>query len=728
VSVPGPCARLAASVAIFAVIFGQPGDGVAARWNGARPATTVASSAYPMVAGTPGVPRRPSDAEIAGARRWLAFARDPNGSAPPFSFTYGGQSSRDLLPGWGAESASRRLGRRRTQHTFTWHDPATGLIVRCVAIEYEVFPTIEWSLSFENAGAADTPILEAINALDIGIERGAGTEFLLHHNVGSRATRSDFAPIETPLGPGVVKRIGAAGGRPTGSDLSYFNVAWGGEGLLVAVGWPGQWAAELSRDQGPGLAIRAGQELTHFRLHPGERVRTPLVALQSWRGDWGRGQNIWRRWMTAYTLPRQGRTLPRPQLLANSSRAYMEMENATEANQIAYLDRYRQEHIKLDGWWMDAGWYVQQQGWTQTGTWVIDPARFPHGFKPISDAAHRRGMKIVLWFEPERVAPATWLADTHPEWVLGGRAGGLLDLGNPDAWNWLVDHIDRLLTDNDIDVYRQDLNIDPLPYWRRNDAPDRQGITEIRHVTGYLAFWDELRRRHPRLLIDSCASGGRRNDLETMRRAVPLWRSDHAYEPIGQQGMTYGLSMWLPYYGTGTVAMASAPAFGGGWTPVEKYAFWSDAAPSLVSSIDVRVEDLDYAALRTLFRQWRTMSRFYSGDYYPLTPYSQSEDDWMAWQFDRPGNRDGVVQVFRRARCEGETIRLKLRGLDPTSRYAVRALGGSRQRPMSGRRLMEMGMPVTVREQPGTTVILYRATGASASHTVAEAVAHVPTR
>ena len=161
------------------------------------------------------------------------------------------------------------------------------------------------------------------------------------------------------------------------------------------------------------------------------------------------------------------------------------MENANEANQLLYLERYRTERLKIDSWWMDAGWYVQHcEGWPQTGTWEIDPARFPRGFKPISDSAHRRGMTVVVWFEPERVAAGTWLADTHPEWVLGGRAGGLLDLGNPDAWSWLVDHIDRLLTDNDIDVYRQDFNIDPLPFWRRHDAPDRQGITVERRRDG----------------------------------------------------------------------------------------------------------------------------------------------------------------------------------------------------------------------------------------------------
>ena len=90
-----------------------------------------------------------------------------------------------------------------------------------------------------------------------------------------------------------------------------------------------------------------------------------------------------------------------------------------------------------------------------------------------------------------------------------------------------------------------------------------------------------------------------------MRRAVPLWRSDYAFEPIGHQCMTYGISLWLPYHGTGTVASAAAPYYGGGHTAVEPYAFWSNTAPSLGSGIDVRVREIDYDALRRLLGQWR---------------------------------------------------------------------------------------------------------------------------
>ena len=107
----------------------------------------------------------------------------------------------------------------------------------------------------------------------------------------------------------------AAGGRPTNTDWSYFNVEWPGQGLIVAVGWPGQWAAELARDGARGLHLRAGQELTHFKLLPGEEVRSPLIALQFRQGDWIRSQNVWRRWMMAHSMPRPGGKAIPPNLI-----------------------------------------------------------------------------------------------------------------------------------------------------------------------------------------------------------------------------------------------------------------------------------------------------------------------------------------------------------------------------------------------------------------------------
>src|SRR5208283_2779613 len=255
------------------------------------------------------------------------------------------------------------------------------------------------------------------------------------------------------------------------------------------------------------------------------------------------------------------------------------------------------------------GWYHFKDGWWNVGTWDPDPARFPNGFRPISDFAPAHGAKTLVWFEPERVTAGSWLGENHPEWLLGkGDGSKLLNLGNPDALKWLTDHVDQLLTEQGIDLYRQDFNFDPLEIWRANDAADRQGITEIRHVTGYLAYWDELRRRFPNLRIDTCSGGGGRDDLESLRRAVPLWRSDYIYEPTAMQNITHGIAMWIPYYGTGI-------------NRVDPYSFRSDMCPAVVLQVDNRRKDLDYDSLRRMCSQWRTFAEYYYGDYYPLTAY-----------------------------------------------------------------------------------------------------------
>ncbi len=669
----------------------------------------------------------PTPDELAAASQWAAARfkasqqaptlqttpsnelRPPGTSGAIFSFKYDGRSSDELLKQWSLQQSSRDRDQSQTERTLSWSDPQTGLQVRCVAVEYHDFPTVEWTLYFKNTGTNVTPILENIQALEHNLQRGTNGEFLLHHNVGSPANGTDYGPLETPLGPRATKRIGAAGGRPTNSDWSYFNLEWPGQGVIVAVGWPGQWAAEFARDEGRGLHVRAGQELTHFKLLPGEEVRSPLIVLQFWKGDWIRAQNIWRRWMMAHSMPKPGGRLPPPQLVASSSRQYEEMIKANETNQCMFIDRYLAEGIKLDYWWMDAGWYNHHGGgWPRVGTWEVDTNRFPHGLRAVSDYAHKKGMRILVWFEPERVTADTWLTQTHPEWVLGGAKGGLLNLGNDEARAWLTEHVDRLLSEQGIDLYRQDFNMDPLDAWRSNDAPDRQGITEIKHVTGYLAYWDELRRRHPNMLIDSCASGGRRNDLETMRRAVPLWRSDYAFEAIGHQCMTYGISLWLPFHGTGTIAARNAPYYGSGLTPVEPYAFWSNVSPSLGFGIDMRVREIDYASLRRLISQWREMNPNYYGDFYPLTPWSRDDRVWIAWQFDRPEQGAGVVQAFRRDNSFYESARLKLRGLEPDGRYAVAHLDTlTARQEFTGSALMDRGLLVEIPGQPAAAVISY---------------------
>jgi alpha-galactosidase len=648
----------------------------------------------------------PTAAEMAEAKQWadkLEAVAQPNATQPFFSFIYDGKPSAELLSQWKKTQTSRQLDEQRTERTLTWTDPKTGLEVRCVSVVYSDFPVIEWTVYFKNTGKADTPILEFIQAMEVTVKREGEGDYVVRGIRGDDCSATSYQPTVTNVGKGATHRVTPPGGKPTAAAFPYFNVEWSGQGVMAVLGWPGRWAAQFDCDQSSVLKIRGGQELTKLKLLPGEQIRTPLSVLLFWKGDSFRAQNLWRRWMIAHNIPRVKGQLP-PTFLSTMGPSGIALQPVA-AEEIAAIDAYKKAGANFDYWWIDAGWYPCKGSWPNTGTWEPDATRFPKGIRQVSDHARANGMKFVLWFEPERVGPDSWLTKNHPQWIFGGENGGLLNMGNPEARDWVIEHFSRLVKEQGVDLYREDFNIDPLGAWRSNDAPDRQGITENLYIQGKLAYWDELRRRFPDILIDSCASGGQRNDLETLRRAVPLLRSDYysATRPgdpaafTGSQGHTYGLSFWVPYFGVG-VSCEDVYDARSHITPelgMASNAFTTKTGP-ISPSLPQRIAD------------WRAVAPEFYGDYYPLTKYSLAEDEWIAWQFNRPEVGSGMIQAFRRPESLYESIRLKLHGLDKDAVYAITNLDAPGTTEIAGSELMDKGLLIVAKNPREAILITYK--------------------
>jgi alpha-galactosidase len=641
--------------------------------------------------------------EMAEKNAWVQkHIQTTDMAEPPFSFVLGGKPSGELLKTWTKKIESKKLDEVRTQYIIVWSDPGTGLEVRCVAVDYANFPTVEWTVYLKNTGKQDTPILSQVEGLD---DRLDGDEkYVLRFNNGTTVNERDYEPLAADLQRGTKFTLSPTW-NASGGVWPYFDLSCRDMGRFIVVGWPGKWSitfdhtgsqfdqSDVRSIRSTSLRVTAGQELVHAKLLSGEEIRTPLMVQQFYRGDITRARNIWRRWMKAHSMPKPGGKLPPPQLTPCSSHQFNEMTKADESSQKSFIDRYVEERVKIDYWWMDAGWYPCKDGvWSNTGTWEVDKARFPNGLRAISDHARKNGIKTIVWFEPERLVPGTWLHENHKDWLLGDV---LLNLGNPEALRWAIGHFGKIVADEGIDTYRQDYNMNPLSRWSANDAPDRQGITENKYVVGYLAYWDGLLINKPDLLIDSCSGGGHRNDLETMRRAVPLLRSDYIFWPIGQQCHTYGLAQWLPYFGTGT-------------KPLSEYDFRSCMGPSMIPCWDMRDKTLDYNLMRKLTEQWRSVAQCYLGDYYPLTPYSLEKNVWMAWQFDLSESGEGLVQAFRRDECAEAKMTFKLQGLDPAATYEVTDLDAGTPTKLSGKSLMDTGLAVELKNKPEAAVIVYK--------------------
>lgn len=655
---------------------------------------------------------------------------------PTVSFRYGGAPSAELLPGWPTTQATESLADGSLEHT-TWTDPATGLKVTLHERRFSDFPAVDWVLEFANTGEADTPIIEEIQPLDLTLPAAAKERLRLHHANGSLCQADDFLPLATDLHAGRPLTLAPQGGRSSNGVLPFMNLQHAGGGLIFAIGWSGQWAARFERSEAD-VRLTAGMERTHLCLHPGETIRTPRIMLLPYQGtpwegdDVEVGQNRLRQLLLAHYLPRVDGKLVMPPVAQCLQAYYYATGEAGEQYEFKALPKCA--GLGIEVYWMDALWYGDRQEWWEAvGTWQVNRQRFPNGLKPISDAAHAGGMQFILWFEPERVRPDTELDREHPDFLLHSShnpSNHLLDLGNAAARRWITERVSQILTENGVDLYRQDFNFDPLRYWQAADTPDRVGIAEIQHITGLYAFWDELRARHPGLWIDVCASGGRRIDLETISRALPLWPSDFPdiiglpYGlglHVGDQCINAGLARWVPLFGGGVWSFSPyavrSQMIGGFNIGCEiDLARFSMDSPEEVAPKEVLAhghfiwdEAFSYDLARQAIAEWRSIRPFFTGDFHLLVPLTVSEHDWCAWQFHRSDLDAGIAVLFRRHRSPYEKATISLRQIEPEAEYEVSLSDGYAPAPaarMKGRELKEL--TVTIAEMPGSLLLRYQ--------------------
>ena len=305
-----------------------------------------------------------------------------------------------------------------------------------------------------------------------------------------------------------------------------------------------------------------------------------------------------------------------------------------------------------------------------------------------------------LWYEFERVMAGTWLDENHPEWLLNAsdrpQPTHLLNLGMPEVREHLFETVRGFMELPGFRVYRSDFNMDPLPHWRHHDAPDRQGITEMKYVERLYVFWDRIARTWPDSLRIECSSGGRRIDLEAVMRMHVHQKSDYWFDNEVDQASIWGLSQYLP----NQVFMAPV-------NRLDDYSFHSAMATSLCLGWIADAEGFDLDRARQLADRYRRVRPLLVGSWYPLLPYTREEGQWMASQYHRADLGEGMVLAFRHAESPEKTVRLSLCGLERGASYEVHGLVANTRLVAKGADL-SAGFPVTIAQNRGSELILYR--------------------
>jgi alpha-galactosidase len=637
------------------------------------------------------------------------------GKIPPFSFVYGGKSSGTFIKNWKYSAEKLKSSDPNVEDlVYSYTDSHSGLVVKCFVTCFNDFKSVEWVLKFSNLSGNDTPLIERAAVIDNTFVSEEGGTFILHHARGNNAERTDFQPIDEKMEIGKSTYMTPIGGRSSDNTaFPFFNIEIPGQqGIMVAVGWTGKWFADVRQSDEKTVSLKSGMEKMQLKLYPKEEIRTPKICLLFWKGeDRMVGHNQFRRFILAHHSRMINDRFAEYPLSGSfdfgDPPPCNEYICLTEEYAIALVKRYQQFRITPENFWLDAGWFEGcgwdkvKGDWSQNvGNWTADHERFPHGLKPVSDAVHSVGSKFMVWFEPERVRPGTMIDREHPEWLIKieGNDDALFNMGNKEARLWMTDNISSSIKSEGIDNYRQDFNLDPMTYWVKNDRPDRIGISEIRHIEGLYAFWDSLLVRFPALLIDNCAKGGGRLDLESTSRSAPLWRSGCQHGDVnGYQCHSYALNFYLPIHGTGIFK-------------ADNYSFRSGLGSTASSAWKITVANSEsILSMQKLISDYKSLRPYFYGDFYPLTETKNftGNNVWLAYQLNRPEQNDGIILVFRREESTDTFIRVKLRGIDVKENYELIDEDSQTKMTVSGEELLK-GYKLTLDEKPSSLLIRYR--------------------
>ncbi|GAA2540177.1 alpha-galactosidase [Pseudonocardia hydrocarbonoxydans] len=313
-----------------------------------------------------------------------------------------------------------------------------------------------------------------------------------------------------------------------------------GEVWAVHVAWSGD--AEHVVERVPeGVTVLGGGELVRpLVLAPGASYDAPpLVAAWSDSGLDGLSARLHAYVRARASHPRT----PRP-LTCNTWEAVYFDHDPARLTDLAD----RAAAVGVERFVLDDGWFRgRRDDTTALGDWTVDPSVWPDGLHPLVDHVRGLGMQFGLWVEPEMVSPDSDLARAHPDWLLAApgriprswRHQQVLDLARPEAFAHVLDALDALVGTYDLDALKWDHN-------RDLHEPVHDGVPGTHAQTHALyRLLDELRARHPRCEIESCASGGARADLGILARTDRVWASDTT-DPVERQSIQRWTGLLLP--------------------------------------------------------------------------------------------------------------------------------------------------------------------------------------
>ena len=346
------------------------------------------------------------------------------------------------------------------------------------------------------------------------------------------------------------------------------------DGWYAGIEFSGRTHLTLARDaQSVSGAVGLNPDPGPFRtrLMPQETFTTPTVFVGGFSGGPDGLGNVLRPWVRqVLSNPLTWKAAAYPPLVNNSWGSGMQIDEG-----LAHRMLRDSAELGLELLAIDAGWF------RGVGDWYPSESKFPHGFGPIVEEAHRRGLRFGIWVDWAQAGvdntPGAlnandpkvkdWLvADVPQGWKPEDFVGRTTDLGFPPAREYARRQVERLITDYHLDMLEHDGYLvakncarTDHPHAAANPPsmstvqgsgiamPDASNATDVSYhaVRAYYDIYTQMRREHPGLIFEICNDGGRMVDFGSASHGDYFSITD-SYDPLSNRRAFYDASHVLP--------------------------------------------------------------------------------------------------------------------------------------------------------------------------------------
>ena len=462
--------------------------------------------------------------------------------------------------------------------------------------------------------------------------------------------------------------------------------------------WSGNWKISIQKRIYERIAIIAGINEWDFTyiLEPSKKFMTPKFVFGfSGEGFSKASQNL-HHYQLDYILP-QDKAHKLRKVLYNSWEATT--FNVTEENQKILAEKAAKIGVEL--FVIDDGWFGQRNDdRAGLGDWYVNKEKFPNGLKPLIDYVKSLGMDFGIWVEPEMVNPDSDLYRKHPDWVINfqnrprsvERNQLMLNLAREDVKQFIIDFMDKLLSENNIDFVKWDMNRHVFESGWPEVEPERQREICVKYVWNLYDIWKYLREKYPHVTFENCSSGGGRVDLGIMQYADQVWTSDNT-DPFDRLEIQEGFS----YAYAPKIMMGWVTDWGGKEAYPLEYRFHSSMMGSLGIGADLnKFTDKDFEIAKKQVQLYKEIRKIVQEGYqYRLS--SVAKERHFAVQYLNEDKSEGVIIYLRNPRRFGlfDKVNLKLKGLEEKSIYKIYEGVGEEEievKTLSGKALEERGI------------------------------------